>query len=278
MDTHSSYFLITMKINHLLIFVLLHICGTITAQDIIIKNDRTELKSKVEEITDTHIRYRKWENINGPIYNMNKAEVFMILHANGEREMIGQSIASLPVKKQENISSPPQSPQTELSQNTSSTSDSNENQGKSKSERADYRPTRLVVGIQSPFELGLDTEVRLIRNFLNIGLTYSHAFPKDDNITSASFGSLYASAYLPINRLLKNYDSQNKGLFIFCSAGLSYNKTDIYNSKTYKSDSYYSDFYTSIRLGTDYYFTKNFGIHFSSYSLTSFYFGLAGKI
>ena len=58
------------------------------AQDIIIKNDKTEIKSKVTEITETAIKYKKWENMDGPVYSIAKSEVFMILYANGQRETI----------------------------------------------------------------------------------------------------------------------------------------------------------------------------------------------
>jgi hypothetical protein len=60
----------------------------LNAQDIIVKNDKTEIKAKVTELTETGIKYRKWENVEGPIYTISKAEVFMILYANGQRELI----------------------------------------------------------------------------------------------------------------------------------------------------------------------------------------------
>jgi hypothetical protein len=58
------------------------------AQDIIIKNDKSELKAKVVEITDDYIKYHDWDNLTGPIYNISKAQVFMINYQNGKREFI----------------------------------------------------------------------------------------------------------------------------------------------------------------------------------------------
>lgn len=58
------------------------------AQDIIIKNDKSELKAKVVEITDEHIKYHDWDNLSGPIYNISKSTVFMIQYENGKREFI----------------------------------------------------------------------------------------------------------------------------------------------------------------------------------------------
>lgn len=262
---------------------LLLICVSIIseAQDIIIKNDRTELKSKVEEITETHIKYRKWENLNGPIYNLKKNEVFMILYSNGEREMIesNNTPISTSVPKLQETTSPPQAQKIEPTEESSIvTRNNSSNQRDLKKEKVDYRPTRLIIGLQAPLEFGSDTEVRLIRNFLNIGVTYLYGFPKDDGITGTQFGSLYGSIYLPINRLLKNYENQNKGLFVFGGAGISINSISIYDNKIYKSQTYYSDFYTSFRGGADYYFTKGFGMSISSYNFNSFYFGIISKI
>ncbi len=58
------------------------------AQDLIIKNDKSELKAKVVEITDEHIKYHDWDNLKGPIYNISKSLVFMIQYENGKREFI----------------------------------------------------------------------------------------------------------------------------------------------------------------------------------------------
>jgi hypothetical protein len=37
------------------------------AQDIIVKNDKTEIKAKIEELTETTIKYKKFEMLDGPI-------------------------------------------------------------------------------------------------------------------------------------------------------------------------------------------------------------------
>ncbi|MEA5257468.1 hypothetical protein VB264_06725 [Arcicella aquatica] len=61
------------------------------AQDIIIKNDKSELKAKVVEITSDFIKYHDWDNLTGPIYNIAKSQVFMINYQNGKREFITNS-------------------------------------------------------------------------------------------------------------------------------------------------------------------------------------------
>lgn len=61
------------------------------AQDIIVKNDKTEVKAKIEELTETTIKYKKFEMLEGPIYNINKRDVFMIIYKNGTKEYIEAS-------------------------------------------------------------------------------------------------------------------------------------------------------------------------------------------
>lgn len=56
------------------------------AQDIIIKNDKTEFKAKVLEVLIEEIKYKKWEHLDGPTYTILKSEVFMIIYKNGSRE------------------------------------------------------------------------------------------------------------------------------------------------------------------------------------------------
>jgi hypothetical protein len=67
------------------------------AQDIIVKNDKTEIKAKIEELTETTIKYKKIEMLDGPSYNINKRDVFMIIYKNGTKEYI-ESSTSIPAQ------------------------------------------------------------------------------------------------------------------------------------------------------------------------------------
>lgn len=71
------------------------------AQDVILKQDGSEVKAKVEEITVDMVKYRQWDNLAGPIYNMPKAEIFKINYANGKSDFFGN------IKKSEVVKSLP---------------------------------------------------------------------------------------------------------------------------------------------------------------------------
>lgn len=63
----------------------------IAAQDIIILKNGEELESKVSEILQTSVKYKKFDNLSGPLYTVQKSEVFMIKFENGTREVFSAS-------------------------------------------------------------------------------------------------------------------------------------------------------------------------------------------
>ncbi len=59
--------------------------------DTIIQINGNKINSKVIEETTDVINYKKFENINGPIYTINKSEVFMLKYPNGEIKIISKN-------------------------------------------------------------------------------------------------------------------------------------------------------------------------------------------
>lgn len=57
--------------------------SAVSAQDIIMKKNADEIRAKVTEVGSTEIKYRKWENPNGPIYTIPVEDVFVIKYENG---------------------------------------------------------------------------------------------------------------------------------------------------------------------------------------------------
>ncbi|MGJ1389215.1 hypothetical protein ACR78F_02495 [Sphingobacterium spiritivorum] len=72
-------------------FVLLFFTVTVRGQDIITKNDKTEVKVKLIEITEDAIKYHDWTNQSGPIYTISKSNVFMITYQSGKREFVNSN-------------------------------------------------------------------------------------------------------------------------------------------------------------------------------------------
>lgn len=75
-----------MKIKNFTISCIMLLIGhTALAQDIIIKQDASEIKAHIEEVNDELIKYRRYSNPTGPLYSIRKTEVFMIRYENGEQ-------------------------------------------------------------------------------------------------------------------------------------------------------------------------------------------------
>lgn len=70
---------------------LLFLARITMAQDVIVKNDQTTVMSKVIEITSTEIKYKKWNNQDGPTYSINRSEVAKINYENGEAETFSEA-------------------------------------------------------------------------------------------------------------------------------------------------------------------------------------------
>lgn len=59
----------------------------VMAQDVIIKRNGDEIQAQVEEVGQTEIKYKKFENLSGPTYSVSKSDVFMIRYKNGQRDV-----------------------------------------------------------------------------------------------------------------------------------------------------------------------------------------------
>ena len=70
----------------LLIIIALGFVKIAAAQDIIVKKDGTTIESKVTKITSMEVEYKKWSNIDGPVYTIDKEEVAQIKYQNGDIE------------------------------------------------------------------------------------------------------------------------------------------------------------------------------------------------
>jgi hypothetical protein len=57
------------------------------AQDVITLKSGDEIKAKVQEIGTDNVKYKKYENLDGPVYTLMKSEIFMIKYENGEKDI-----------------------------------------------------------------------------------------------------------------------------------------------------------------------------------------------
>ena len=71
--------------------------GLASAQDVIVKKDGNTILSKVLEVRQTEVKYKKWSNLDGPEYVIAIAELLSINYQNGEKD----DFSSVPVGNQQ---------------------------------------------------------------------------------------------------------------------------------------------------------------------------------
>jgi hypothetical protein len=69
------------------VFVAFWAISRVAGQDVIYKNDGSEIKAKVIEITSDAIKYRNFDQPSGPIRNILSSDVFMIIYEDGTKEV-----------------------------------------------------------------------------------------------------------------------------------------------------------------------------------------------
>ena len=77
--------------SHRLLLLLLLLLGPAAgwAQDLLTRQNGEEIKVNVLEITPAYVSYRRFDNPDGPLITVRKADVFMIRYANGTKEVFG---------------------------------------------------------------------------------------------------------------------------------------------------------------------------------------------
>lgn len=63
-----------------------------TCDNIVLRNG-DELSAKVIEVGTSEIKYKKCQNLNGPLYSISKKDVFMIKYANGTKDIMPEEKA-----------------------------------------------------------------------------------------------------------------------------------------------------------------------------------------
>lgn len=67
---------------------LVLVVNLLQGQDIITLKNGDEVKAKIEEVTESSVKYRKFDNSTGPLFTISKSEIFMIRYQNGDKEVI----------------------------------------------------------------------------------------------------------------------------------------------------------------------------------------------
>lgn len=59
----------------------------VSAQDVITLKSGDEIQAKVTEVGQTEVKYKRFDNPDGPTYTVNKSDIFMVKYQNGQKDV-----------------------------------------------------------------------------------------------------------------------------------------------------------------------------------------------
>lgn len=134
------------------------------AQDLLVKSNGEEIQAKILEVSPDYVKYKKFSNLNGPVFTVSAADIFMIKYEDGTKTVFGAGVNG---KDAGNLSG----------------TMSQENARPVKLEKV-LRPTRMQIGaVVRPAALSLLTMNENVAD----GVSYSN----DGVRYSASFGAAF---------------------------------------------------------------------------------------
>lgn len=71
----------------LLILTTLCFLPFVQAQDIITTKDGKDIQSKILEVNANEVKYKKYNNLDGPTFTLSKSEILIVRYENGENEV-----------------------------------------------------------------------------------------------------------------------------------------------------------------------------------------------
>ena len=83
-----------MKKKFLILVAIIGFGFSANSQDVILKQDGSEIKAKVLEITDQQIKYKDFDFQSGPIRNINISEIITITYENGQIEVFNEQTST----------------------------------------------------------------------------------------------------------------------------------------------------------------------------------------
>jgi TM2 domain-containing membrane protein YozV len=74
---------------------------TVFAQDIIILKNGNDIQAIVLEVGTDDVKYKKFDNQNGPNYTLKKSDIFMIRYENGSKDVFNEIVTPAPAEVQQ---------------------------------------------------------------------------------------------------------------------------------------------------------------------------------
>ena len=202
----------TGKITLMLFIAFCLSASSMFAQDVITLKNGEDIQSLVQDIGDVDVKYKKFDNPDGPNYTLKKAEIFMIRYANGSRDVFADNASPIETTRQATTPRPTRT----IASNSSS--DSN-NGGGLHGISVSYHPMKIHTSASSSYDNVSESESESVNaNGLSIGYTYKHPI--------SSQVPLFVESGINFHWINYTYDVSGKDDYV---ESKSYSKLNIYS-------------------------------------------------
>lgn len=234
----------------LVMLVSILISFTLKAQDVIVKTNKEEIKANVLEVGESEIKYKKFDHLDGPTYNVKKDEVFMILYKNGKRETFESSTPE--VKRATQAGSGKTTLEKALD---SSSSEDSENLAFNKGTKF----LQLGLGVGGAYmSAGAESSMPAIQARYEFSVSNKMSAGAVLGYSSADLGGMTYSYLLAGAR--GNYHFLTSEKFDpYVGATLGYNKVSVDSENEFTAGAAASAVIIGAQVGANYYFSKGFG-------------------
>jgi len=192
----------------ILIFILFLSSISVYAQDVITLRNGEQIRARVTEISQTELRYKRFEHLDGPTIVIQLATVFAINYENGTRDVINplttetqqtatsvaQGQAAAPA-----VATPQTAGRTEQNVRTQNQhQSSNREQTSANTSRSTALGGNLVIGTGDSYtHLGIGAKFLFGANNFRTGVEFDF-FPKQEEVSWWDF-SLYTYYLIPVS-------------------------------------------------------------------------------
>lgn len=73
------------------------------SQDLITLKNSEDIKAKVIEVTPTELKFKRFDNIDGPLFTLLKSEILIVRYENGTKDVFNSDKNDTSIKVDENI-------------------------------------------------------------------------------------------------------------------------------------------------------------------------------
>lgn len=86
-ESLGLYFLLMISRTILTLVALLCSLISVNAQDYIITKNGEQIQARVAELSSSEVKYKKWSNLNGPLYTIKISDIARINYENGTSDV-----------------------------------------------------------------------------------------------------------------------------------------------------------------------------------------------